>query len=483
MNEEESSPVKLDEPSLKKAAQVWPQLKVLQKPLTSMYHTLPSQASNTRSNMTLVEYQPSLQLCFLRTYPKPGPMIVEKARAQAAADTDLLTGLDHPHVIKCLEVLEDKKNFYVVTEALVGNEVLDFLSNRVSVTESLACRVLGQVLLGLAYTHAQGVPHLCLHPNLLLFKSAPKDEVLHLKIAGFEESRGFRTKGRGVVPYTAPEIYGGRAEVKSDVWSCGMLLYRMLAGETAISSTEYASVLTKSTTWCPGFREASWVTRSPEVKALVSSMLAWNWSARPKVTDCLQHVWMENNRPPLLLTSKGARSCLARLTAFNSKRPLRDALKVALLSRVSSEMPLLICVFTALDKDCDGLLGSADLSEGLKGIIPLDQVETEVTRLLSCMDKSNSRRGISYNDFLIATSSDKLLLSQESLLKTFTSLDREKRRKLSLESLVHLFERSAEEERGKLWGELARQARRETGEELDFQDFTKVLARAVTGTV
>ena len=130
MNEEESSPVKLDEPSLKKAAQVWPQLKVLQKPLTSMYHTLPSQASNTRSNMTLVEYQPSLQLCFLRTYPKPGPMIVEKARAQAAADTDLLTGLDHPHVIKCLEVLEDKKNFYVVTEALVRDEDTNRLGNR-----------------------------------------------------------------------------------------------------------------------------------------------------------------------------------------------------------------------------------------------------------------------------------------------------------------------------------------------------------------
>ena len=57
-------------------------------------------------------------------------MIVEKARAQAAPDMDLLTGLDHPHVVKCLEVLEDKKNFYVVTEALVRDEDTNRLGNR-----------------------------------------------------------------------------------------------------------------------------------------------------------------------------------------------------------------------------------------------------------------------------------------------------------------------------------------------------------------
>jgi serine/threonine protein kinase len=407
-------------------------------------------------------------------------MIVEKARSQAAADIELLSKLDHPHVIKWLEVLEDKKNFYVVTEALLGGELLTFLSNRVSITESLACRVLSQVLLGLSYCHRQGVPHLSLHPNLLHFKSAPKDDVLHLKIAGFERARNFRApREAGVSPYTAPEVYNGRAEAKSDTWSCGMLLYRILAGETAISATDYASVLTTGRTWAPTFSQRTW---SAQVKALISSMLAWNWNARPDVADCLTHVWFTSNRPPLLLTSRGARSCLCRMLAVKGKRPLRDALKTTLIYRNSPELPLLIDVFTALDRDCDGLLDREDLREGLSGVIPSEQIDAEVSRLFSAMDKSPAE-SISYNEFLIAASSDKRLLAQENLLKVFTSLDREKRRQVSVDSLMHLFEWSAERERDRLWGELARQVKREAEEKLDFQEFGRVISRAVTGEV
>lgn len=475
--EDESAPVKLDST---KPAVSYPQLKALHKPLAFTYHAISVQPSSMRSNMTVVEHQSSQQLCFLCTYPKPGPMIVEKARMQAAADIELLSKLDHPHVIKWLEVLEDKKNFYVVTEALLGGELLTFLSNRVTITEALACRMLSQVLLGLSYSHRQGVPHLSLHPNLLHFKSAPKDDVLHLKIAGFERAKNFRTpKEAGVSPYTAPEVYSGKAGEKSDTWSCGMLLYRILAGETAISATDYASALTTGLTWTPTFSQRTW---SAQVKNLISSMLAWNWNVRPDVADCLTHAWFTNNRPQLLLTSRGARSCLCRVLAVKGKRPLRNALKTTLIYRNSPELPLLIDVFTALDKDCDGLLGCEDLKEGLVGIIPTDEINTEVNRLFSAMDKSPTG-SISYNEFLIAASSDKRLLAQENLLKVFNSLDREKRRQVSVESLIHLFDWSAERERDRLWGELARQVRKQANERLDFQEFGRVITRAITGEV
>jgi Ca2+-binding EF-hand superfamily protein len=170
------------------------------------------------------------------------------------------------------------------------------------------------------------------------------------------------------------------------------------------------------------------------------------------------------------------------MLAVKGKRPLRDALKTTLIYRNSPELPLLIDVFTALDRDCDGLLDREDLREGLSGVIPSEQIDAEVSRLFSAMDKSPAE-SISYNEFLIAASSDKRLLAQENLLKVFTSLDREKRRQVSVDSLMHLFEWSAERERDRLWGELARQVKREAEEKLDFQEFGRVISRAVTGEV
>lgn len=196
----------------------FPHLHTLTKPLASYYRPLPSHF--TFHNMTLVEYQDSQLSCFLRTYPKPGPMVVEKARVKIAHDAQNLSGLDHPHIARWLEVMEDSRNFYIVTEALWGGEVFQFLANRVSIPENLASRLLSQVLLALCYTHSLLIPHTSLQPHHLLFKSSPSDVNLHIKITGFEDARSFcrvRESSTSISPYIAPEVYAGRAEELSDI--------------------------------------------------------------------------------------------------------------------------------------------------------------------------------------------------------------------------------------------------------------------------
>lgn len=259
-----------------------------------------------------------------------------------------------------------------------------------------------------------------------------------------------------------------------------MILYRILSGNIAITTAEYANLVAKPRLWSPNMSGEMWGNRSDEVKELITAMLNWNPTARPSAKDCLSHKWFGGLCTMTVVTEKVIKRCLRRMREVQEKRPLRDALKGYLLHKAPPDLPLLISVFTAINKNCDGRLTHSDLKSALALLLPSDQTHSEASRLLTTLDRANTG-SIEYTDFLIAACNEKKLLLQTVLIKTFTSLDREKRGKVSFDSLQHLFLLSPERERGKLWGEIVKLAIKITPNDLDFHDFRKLMVQVITG--
>ncbi|RWS23413.1 serine/threonine-protein kinase Chk1-like protein [Leptotrombidium deliense] len=144
--------------------------------------------------------------------------------------------LSHENIIKfCGHVTEG--NFeYIFLQYASGGELFDKIEPDVGMSQTKAHRYFCELICGVTYLHGLGITHRDIKPENLLL-----DDQDVIKISDFGMATLFRHNGVerklnnkcGSFPYMAPEVYVGkeyRAE-PADIWSCGIVLIAMLAGE------------------------------------------------------------------------------------------------------------------------------------------------------------------------------------------------------------------------------------------------------------
>jgi BR serine/threonine kinase len=138
----------------------------------------------------------------------------------------------HPHVLKLYDFGESQTTVYLFLELAPGGELFKFVDRPGRHLEPVvALRYFRELIYGIDYLHAHGICHRDLKPENLLL-----DDRDHIKIADFGLARWMRSGKAGTVCgtywYAAPEVmsgktYNGRA---ADIWSCGVILFHILAG-------------------------------------------------------------------------------------------------------------------------------------------------------------------------------------------------------------------------------------------------------------
>lgn len=167
-------------------------------------------------------------------------------RSKIQREIALMRLLDHPHLMKLHEVCESTKHLYLVLEYCSNGELFDYLVARKHLEPELAVHLFRELIYGLDYLHAHAMCHRDLKPENILL-----DENDHIKIADFGFARWMRTNiaetSCGSPHYAAPEVvkglhYDGRA---ADVWSCGVILYALLAGRLPFDDPSVRTLLAK----------------------------------------------------------------------------------------------------------------------------------------------------------------------------------------------------------------------------------------------
>mmetsp|Transcript_15902 Transcript_15902/g.15867 ORF Transcript_15902/g.15867 Transcript_15902/m.15867 type:complete len:101 (+) Transcript_15902:338-640(+) len=96
-------------------------------------------------------------------------------------DIQKFQGLDHPNVVKLLEVCESRESWLLVYEFFSGSNLLDKANEIIG--DSLACSIIEDILSGLNYCHRNGIPHLGLNLEKIILDS--RNEKINCKIIGF----------------------------------------------------------------------------------------------------------------------------------------------------------------------------------------------------------------------------------------------------------------------------------------------------------
>ncbi|CAI4222592.1 unnamed protein product [Auanema sp. JU1783] len=148
-----------------------------------------------------------------------------------------LSSEGHDNVIRYIGIRMDHNlyQYQIFLEYADGGEIFDQIEPDVGLPVHRAQFYFRQLLNGLSFIHGHGIAHRDIKPeNLLLTK---RDT---LKISDFGMATVFRHNNKerklqascGTLPYVAPEVLTGSYRgPPADVWSCGVVLVTLLAGE------------------------------------------------------------------------------------------------------------------------------------------------------------------------------------------------------------------------------------------------------------
>ena len=136
------------------------------------------------------------------------------------------TKLRHPNILSVLNASYIDDQFVIAME--LGEESLaDRIERRISTTRALD--LASQALASMAHAHEHKIIHCDIKPeNFILFP----DNRLKLADFGFAKLnlRTLKASGSGTIDYIAPEQAMGRPKFQSDVFSLGLVIYRLLSG-------------------------------------------------------------------------------------------------------------------------------------------------------------------------------------------------------------------------------------------------------------
>ena len=439
-------------------------------PLSAYYRLLGQCKPDT---LIRAEFAESQQPCVVRVSPKDTRS--SPRRGTESMLRTLLT-LDHPHALKVYEVCQDSKNVYVVMEAFDGGELGDYLSEQGYLLEQSAALVMQQVLSCLAQCHRLGLVHRSLDLQTLFFKEPPSEDSMHVKLGGFENYDVMEAKSQfSPSCFTAPEVQMRKVTEKSDIWSCGVLLYVLLSGRNPFENYESSSVSQKLKSKGFSFPPAIWSHVSQDAIDLILLMMNNRPEARPTAVQCLAHPWVRHFAR--IRTLKVGR--LSSLDLRAGDVSIKKAVLYFMINRVidESELAKLSMKFTSLDADGDGLLSQAELLAYFLESLPRDQAEAKVKKA-SVRLTTNMNDMLDYSEFLLSCYSVQSLLSHNNLKVAFDTLDRDGSGNISTLELRNFFRIQSSE--GILqWKELTEEFDDSGDGEINFSDFEALITKTL----
>ena len=163
--------------------------------------------------------------------------------------------LKHPNTVEVYEYGVDGSDAFIAMELAQGKDLLQALAAENPMRQARAALVVAGICSGLAAAHARGIVHRDLKPENVMLVPMPSEpggervKVLDFGIAKIvdsgkpksdDETPSYVTRTAltrvgtivGTPAYMSPEqCRGGELDGRSDVYSCGVLLYQILTGE------------------------------------------------------------------------------------------------------------------------------------------------------------------------------------------------------------------------------------------------------------
>jgi predicted Ser/Thr protein kinase len=197
---------------------------------------------------------------------------VRRFRLEARA----IARLNHPNITQVYDIEEEENLIYLVMEYVDG-ESLDGLISKTVLTESRCLKIVADIADALHFAHEKGIVHRDVKPANVLMTSDGRVKVADFGLAYLIDREGGTTRTGFLVGspnYMSPEqATGQKIDRRSDIYSLGVVLFRMLTGRVPfVAESSHAVLFMQVGQEPPDPRELnksiSLVTRGLVLKAL-----------------------------------------------------------------------------------------------------------------------------------------------------------------------------------------------------------------------
>lgn len=132
-------------------------------------------------------------------------------------------------------------------EYVPGGELFDYLVSRGRLDEPEAVHYFQQIIHAVDYCHRFHICHRDLKPENLLLDAERNIKVADFGMAAWQAGEKMLETSCGSPHYASPEIVAGKAYngASSDIWSCGVILYALLAGRLPFDDDNIRVLLQK----------------------------------------------------------------------------------------------------------------------------------------------------------------------------------------------------------------------------------------------
>ncbi|XP_021708753.1 calcium/calmodulin-dependent protein kinase kinase 1 isoform X4 [Aedes aegypti] len=230
----------------------------------------------------------------MRRGPKRGTSPLDRVYREIA----VLKKLDHPNVVKLVEVLDDplEDSLYLVFELVQHGEILSIPTD-CPLSEERAWNIFRDVILGVEYLHYQRIIHGDLKPANLLMSDSGSVKVADLGVCNEflgEDAAMNNGSTAGTPAFRAPEtllpgqhVYNGKA---ADIWALGATLYSLVHGNVPFIATSVPGVYEKIKSDPLQFPPTSPI--SPELRDLIETILDKDPQLRITLPQIKEHCWV-----------------------------------------------------------------------------------------------------------------------------------------------------------------------------------------------
>ncbi|KAJ5647594.1 hypothetical protein N7490_003966 [Penicillium lividum] len=202
----------------------------------------------------------------------------------------------HPHIARLYEVIVTESLVWLVLEYCQGDELYNYLLRHGPLPVDKVKRIFAQLVGAVAYVHSKS----CVHRDLKL-ENILLDKQENVKLCDFGFTREYEGKSSylqtfcGTICYSAPEMLKGEkyAGEKVDVWSLGIILYALLAGELPYDDDDDQVTKNRILSEEPIYNAKF----SEDAKALINLLLSKRPLIRPSLEEILAHPFLAEHAP------------------------------------------------------------------------------------------------------------------------------------------------------------------------------------------
>jgi len=236
------------------------------------------------------------------------PVALKFVAAEMTADAEALkrlerearaaAALQHPHIATLYAFERDDGRSFIAMELMSGGSVRDRISaGRLPVGQALA--IARDTAAALAHAHQRGIVHRDVKPENLMFSEGGIVKLMDFGLARATQQSRLTMTGTavGTAAYMPPESTRGAAEAPGDIFSLGVTLHEMLAGELPFTGDTPLALLYTSANDPPRPLRAARPDAPAAVEELIGRMLAKDPAARPDAATVVRELALMTGVP------------------------------------------------------------------------------------------------------------------------------------------------------------------------------------------